>query len=133
MFVAKYGTVPHRRFQQNTIMRGGHATVYSTGVAMVEGVSPDCRFLLDRRGDLFDRWIAVKWLATVAAILFGTFFLGPWEEVMMEISGRLGILSLTDETYLQTQRMNIIGGFFQCALLLCLMFISVFKPWAGKK
>jgi len=84
-------------------------------------------------GFLKYRWIAVKWIATVAAILFGTFFLGPWEEVMMDISGRLGILSLTDETYLQTQCMNIIGGFFQCALLLCLIFISVFKPWAGKK
>jgi len=84
-------------------------------------------------GFLKYRWIAVKWVATVAAILFGTFFLGPWEESMMTISRELGILSLADETYLQSRRMNMIGGFFQCGLLICLVFLSVLKPWGRNK
>jgi len=33
--------------------------------------------------------VICKWAIIVAAILFGTFFLGPWETRMMEISGTL--------------------------------------------
>ncbi|MCF8095947.1 MAG: hypothetical protein K9J79_11375, partial [Desulfobacteraceae bacterium] len=42
------------------------------------------------------KWLIFKWIVTVAAILSGTFFLGPWETKMMEISGDLGIASLND-------------------------------------
>ena len=34
-------------------------------------------------------WLIFKWIVTVSAIIFGTFFLGPWETTMMEISGKL--------------------------------------------
>jgi uncharacterized membrane protein len=78
-------------------------------------------------------WLIFKWIATVAAILFGTFFLGPWETAMMEISGKLGISSLGDGEYLYNQRMNLIFGSLQCLLLMTTVFISVFKPWKKKK
>jgi hypothetical protein len=32
-----------------------------------------------------------KWIIAAMAIIFGTFFLGPWETTMINISGALGI------------------------------------------
>jgi uncharacterized membrane protein len=78
-------------------------------------------------------WLIFKWIVTVAAILFGTFFLGPWETNMMEISGRLGMLSLSDQSYLYNQEMNFVFGGIQCAVLIITVFISILKPWKKKK
>ncbi|MFH1912771.1 MAG: DUF2269 family protein [Pseudomonadota bacterium] len=74
-------------------------------------------------------WLILKWVVTVAAILFGTFFLGPWETDMMNISGELGIAALDDPAYLATQRLNFVWGAVQVAGLVALIWISVFKPW----
>jgi len=78
-------------------------------------------------------WLIFKWIITVAAILFGTFFLGPWETTMMEISGKLGMSSLNDQSYLYNQKMNVIFGGIQCIILMIIVFISIFKPWKKKK
>lgn len=69
-----------------------------------------------------------KWVMTVAAILFGTFFLGPWEEIMMTISEKPGIASLGDSDYLYNQQMNIVFGSVQVTVLIITVFVSVFKP-----
>jgi len=79
------------------------------------------------------KWLTIKWIVTVAAILFGTFFLGPWETKMMEISGKLGMASLNDQSYLFSQKMNVIFGGIQCIVLIITVFISIFKPWKKKK
>ena len=79
------------------------------------------------------KWLIFKWIVTVAAILFGTFFLGPWETTMMEISGKLGMASLNDQWYLYNQKMNVIFGGIQCIVLMIIVFISIFKPWKKKK
>jgi len=79
------------------------------------------------------KWLIFKWIVTVAAILFGTFFLGPWETTMMEISGKLGMSSLNDQPYLYYQKMNVIFGGMQCIVLMITVFISIFKPWKKKK
>jgi uncharacterized membrane protein len=78
-------------------------------------------------------WLICKWIVTVAAILFGTFCLGPWESTMMEISGSLGMLALADQGYLYNQRMNLIFGGLQCLVLMITVFISIFKPWKKKR
>lgn len=78
-------------------------------------------------------WMIFKWIVTVTAILFGTFFLGPWETTMMEISGNLGMSSLTDQAYLYNEKMNLIFGAIQALLLMVTIFISIFKPWKTKK
>jgi uncharacterized membrane protein len=78
-------------------------------------------------------WMIFKWIVTISAILFGTFFLGPWETTMMEISGKLGMSSLNDPSYLYNQKMNLIFGGIQCLLLMVTLFISIFKPWKSKK
>jgi len=78
-------------------------------------------------------WLIIKWIITIVAILSGTFFLGPWETGMLEISGKLGVASLHDPSYLYNERMNFIFGMVQCFLLILTLFISVFKPWKKKK
>ncbi len=78
-------------------------------------------------------WLIFKWIVTATAILFGTFFLGPWETTMMEISGKLGMTSLSDQAYLYNQKMNLIFGTIQVLLLMVTIFISIFKPWRTKK
>ena len=78
-------------------------------------------------------WMIFKWIVTISAILFGTFFLGPWETKMMEISGKMGMSSLTEETYLYNEKMNLIFGGVQSFLLIVTIFISIFKPWKTKK
>lgn len=75
------------------------------------------------------RWIIVKWIVTVAAIVFGTFFLGPWETKMMHISGDLGLAALDSADYIYYQRMNLWFGLLQFAILVITVWISVFKPW----
>jgi len=79
------------------------------------------------------KWLLVKWIVTISAIFIGTFWLGPWETTMMEISGRLGISALDNQAYLYNQRMNLIFGGLQCLLLVVTVFVAVFKPWRKKR
>ena len=74
-------------------------------------------------------WLICKWIVTVAAILFGTFFLGPWETAMMEISGAIGSDALADPAYRYNERMNLVFGAVQTLVLVVVVFISIFKPW----
>jgi uncharacterized membrane protein len=78
-------------------------------------------------------WIIFKWIVTVAAILFGTFYLGPWETNMMEISSKLGMKALSDPDYIYNQKMNLIFGTLQCLVLMITVFVSIFKPWKKRK
>ena len=78
-------------------------------------------------------WMIFKWVMTIAAILFGTVYLGPWETTMMQISGELGVAALDDEAYRYNEKMNLIFGSLQCLLLMVTIFISIFKPWKKKK
>ena len=78
------------------------------------------------------KWMIFKWIVTVSAILFGTFYLGPWETEMMNISGKIGISALSDSDYLYNEKMNIILGTIQVLILMITVFISIFKPWKSK-
>jgi uncharacterized membrane protein len=89
--------------------------------------------IFSKWGFLKHNWIIFKWIVTVAAILFGTFYLGPWETNMMTISGALGEAALRDDAYLYNQKMNLIFGALQCLVLMVTVFISIFKPWRKKK
>ena len=71
------------------------------------------------------RWLIFKWIVTIAAIVFGTFFLGPWETTMMNISGKLGMTSLHDTEYLYSEKMNLIFGTIQIVLLMITVFVSI--------
>ena len=78
-------------------------------------------------------WLIFKWIVTIVAILFGTAFLGPWETAMMDISGKLGITSLSNPAYLYNEKMNLVFGALQVLVLMITIFISIFKPWKSRK
>ncbi len=84
---------------------------------------------LSKWGFFKQRWLIAKWIITVSAIFFGTFFLGPWETEMMNISGEMGLASLENPDYLYNQRMNLWFGTLQCLVLITTVWISIFKPW----
>lgn len=74
-------------------------------------------------------WVTIKWVATIAMMIFGTFWLGPWLNGMEALSATERIGALQNETYLYNQSMNAIFGSIQALLLVFLIFISVIKPW----
>ena len=75
------------------------------------------------------KWVLVKWIITIFCVLSGTFFLGPWETTMVEISGELGGSALLDTKYTSSMYLNFWFGIVQVVLIIFAMFISVFKPW----
>lgn len=75
------------------------------------------------------RWILVKWIAIIAMILFGTFYLGVWEKEMLAISAATGLAALEDKNYLTPQWLYIGFGSLQTCFILFLVWISVMKPW----
>lgn len=77
-------------------------------------------------------WMIFKWIVTAVAIVFGTFFLGPWETAMMELSGKLAMAAPADPSYLYNERMNLIFGAAQIAVLMITVFVSIFKPWKSR-
>jgi len=79
------------------------------------------------------KWLIVKWAITVFGILSGTFFLGPWETAMNDISRLQGGAALLDTNYLSSMYLNFWFGILQVVLLVSAMFLSVFKPWKMKK
>lgn len=80
-------------------------------------------------------WVIFKWVVTLAAIAFGTFFLGPWEVAMTDISGQLGMGAVSDGAYRYNEWMGFTWGCVQVAALWVTVFVSIFKPWKniGKK
>ena len=77
-------------------------------------------------------WVIFKWIATVAQILFGTFWLGPWTNGATAIANAERAQSLTNAQYLYFREMSNYFGSIQVLLLIAVVFISVLKPW-GKR
>lgn len=75
------------------------------------------------------KWVTVKWIATVAMIIFGTFWLGPWLNGMEAIVEIERGAAIHNATYVYNQQMNMLAGPIQAALLVFLVVISVLKPW----
>jgi hypothetical protein len=78
------------------------------------------------------RWVAVKWILTVAGILFGTFYLGPRIDGQPGITLELGLAAAVDPVYLANRLENLIGGWFQITVLIFMVAISTLKPWKRK-
>ncbi|MCD6570380.1 MAG: hypothetical protein J7L53_06730 [Deltaproteobacteria bacterium] len=79
------------------------------------------------------RWIIVKLVVTVSAIVFGTLYLGPWGNALAAISKAEGLLALQNEQYIHSQQMNILFGTIQVIALITMVFISTLKPWGRRK
>lgn len=88
--------------------------------------------LLTNWGFLKFNWVIVKYIINITAILFGTFFLGPWVNGMESISKVERLAALQNPVYLHAIKMNAAFGAIQAFTLIFAAFISVFKPW-GKR
>ncbi|MEI8306044.1 MAG: hypothetical protein WCF99_03150 [Chloroflexales bacterium] len=74
------------------------------------------------------RWVTVKWIGTVAVMLFGTFFLGPWLNGMEAMSAA-NPQALQDPAFLSSRQLMSLSIGPQLLLLLFMVLISVLKPW----
>ncbi|SMB83460.1 conserved hypothetical protein [Desulfonispora thiosulfatigenes DSM 11270] len=79
------------------------------------------------------KWITFKYIITVAQILFGSFFLGPWLNEAIKIVDLERSAALQNLTYLHNSQMNLYLGAVQMSLLVVVIFISIYKPWGKKK
>jgi hypothetical protein len=75
------------------------------------------------------RWVAWKWILTVACILFGTFVLGPMINGQPAISAALGLDALADPAYQANRSNNLLGGGLQLLAIFFMVVISTLKPW----
>jgi len=75
------------------------------------------------------KWVTIKWILTVASIIFGTFWLGPWLNGMEELSAVERALALDNPTSLHYRLMLTISSPIQVGSLVFMVFLSVFKPW----
>lgn len=78
------------------------------------------------------RWVTVKWIITIAAMLSGTFLLGEWEGKMLKYSANLGLNAFTDASFLSVKAKHLAGGVVQLCMLVTAVGISVIKPWKKK-
>lgn len=78
------------------------------------------------------RWVTVKWILTIACILFGTFYLGPIINTQPLTSRELGLAAAHDPLYTSRHFNNAVGGAVQVVLILFLVAVSVLKPWKKK-
>ncbi len=75
------------------------------------------------------RWVTVKWIATIAIILFGTFFLGPRLNGMAALATADPLAALQNPLFISSQRaLDLVVG-PQLLILLSLVLISAIKPW----
>jgi uncharacterized membrane protein len=79
------------------------------------------------------RWIIFKLIVTVAAIVFGTFWLGPWTNSLAAISGAMGQAAFGDKEYLSALQLGMVFGSVQMVVLVATIFISTLKPWGRRK
>lgn len=77
-------------------------------------------------------WVAVKWIITVTAVLFGTFWLGPWTNGMAALADQFREGAFAHPQFAHKYRMNAIFGTAQFAVLVFTIFISVLRLWRRK-
>jgi len=75
------------------------------------------------------RWLTVKWVLTIAQILFGTFALGPWLNGNVDIAIKARGAALADPLFQANISHIEFWGAIQVLFLLFMMIISVIKPW----
>ncbi|RCW37532.1 hypothetical protein [Marinilabilia salmonicolor] len=75
-------------------------------------------------------WITVKWVLTVAQILFGTFFLGPWVNGNVKLANTLREHAFSNDVFQYNFQQSAVWGTVQMLLLLVMLILSVQKPWS---
>lgn len=77
------------------------------------------------------RWIVFKWVATFAAILFGSLYLEPLMKELAMYSDMFRDEAMQNSTYRFVFHVGVVTGLLQTAVLFLLLFVSVLKPSLG--
>ncbi len=75
------------------------------------------------------RWVTVKWVLTVAMMVFAPLFLSQWDRNIGAISRVEGLLALQNPAYLQYRFLYTLTGVTFIAALVFMSVISTLKPW----
>jgi hypothetical protein len=78
-------------------------------------------------------WVIAKWIVTVALIVVGTAWLGPWTNAMTAISATERLQALQNPLYIWDRNTLIFGAIAQTISLLAIIAVSVLKPWGRRK
>jgi uncharacterized membrane protein len=101
------------------LIKPAAATTFSSGVLIC---------LLTNWGVFRHRWIVVKLVLTLGALVFGTLCLGPWLKELSLITAADRLAVLDDGGYSRTFRLGAASAILQSVLLFVLVLISIFKP-----
>jgi hypothetical protein len=77
-------------------------------------------------------WVIAKWVLTVLAIVFGTFWIGPWINAMTSISAAERLKALENPLYMFDNQGMLWGGIVINVTLLVIIAISLLKPWGRR-
>jgi hypothetical protein len=75
------------------------------------------------------RWVTLKWVLTIALMVFGTFWMGPWLNEMEMIAASRPDDAFADPALLGDRLRLLITAVPMLLALLVMVFISVIKPW----
>jgi hypothetical protein len=75
------------------------------------------------------RWVTVKWVVTIALMIFAPLFLSQWDRNIAAISQAQGLLALQNPVYQQDRLLYTISGVAFIAALSLLSLIATLKPW----
>lgn len=77
-------------------------------------------------------WVIVKWIATVALMIVGTFWLFPWANAATAISEAQRLQALENPLYSFDAKGVLIGAVVQVVCLVVIITISLLKPWGRR-
>lgn len=75
------------------------------------------------------RWVTIKWIVTVAVMLYATLFQAQWAKEMAAISMAEGLQALNNAAYVQYRWQYTWTGALLILALAALPIISSVKPW----
>ena len=75
------------------------------------------------------RWVTVKWILTVAVMIYAPLFIARWDRAVQAVSKADGLRALMDPTYLQLRAQYTWSGIALIAILVFMSVISTLKPW----
>ncbi len=77
-------------------------------------------------------WVITKWILTTGLVVFGTFWLFPWANTAENISSEEGLQAFLNSIYSFDAQGVLIGSVIQVVFLICVISISVLKPWGRR-
>jgi hypothetical protein len=75
------------------------------------------------------RWVTVKWILTVAVMVYAPLFIARWDRNIQALSKVEGLKALLDPAYLQLRTLYAWSGLGLIAILAFMSVISTIKPW----